>query len=273
MTAPWDSAPHPTSARLTVMGWIKVVVRGTLIISIIALGLVLLLAMRLFEAPLCGLRRPVTPWITQTVCRMSLLVMGLSYRPRGKPSSQSGVVVANHSSWLDIFALNAGQRIFFVAKSEVAGWPGIGWLARATGTVFVERRRGAAAEQVADFKRRVRAGQQLLFFPEGTSTDGFDVLDFKPTLFAAFVSDEFEDLTIQPVSVIFHAPGKSDKRFYGWWGDMELAPHLISTLGAPRGGSVDVIYHDPVRVRDFEDRKTLAQVLHRRVRDGVLSRR
>ena len=63
-----------------------------------------------------------------------------------------GAIVANHSSWLDIFALNAAQRVYFVAKSEVAGWPGIGWLARATGTVFIARKGTEAKKQQEIFE-------------------------------------------------------------------------------------------------------------------------
>ena len=96
-------------------------------------------------------------------------------------------VVANHASWLDIFALNAPQRIYFVSKDEVRDWPGIGWLARATGTVFIARKSREAGVQARLFETRMAAGHRLLFFPEGTSTDGRRVLPFKTTLFAAFL--------------------------------------------------------------------------------------
>ncbi len=120
---------------------------------------------------------------------------------------EKGAVVANHSSWLDIFTLNASQRIYFVAKSEVSGWPGIGWLARATGTVFITRKGTEAKRQQDLFEARLRAGHQLLFFPEGTSTDALRVLPFKPTLFQAFFTHGLDRvLFIQPVTVVYHAP-------------------------------------------------------------------
>ena len=74
------------------------------------------------------------PYITQVVCRGAFVVMGIRRTVKGEPMRHRGAVVANHTSWLDIFTLNAAQRIYFVSKSEVEGWPGIGWLARATGT-------------------------------------------------------------------------------------------------------------------------------------------
>ena len=138
-----------------------------------------------------GLRRPVTPFITQFVCRGAFVVLGMRFTTQGQPLQGAGAVVANHASWLDIFALNARKRIYFVSKSEVAGWPGIGWLARATGTVFIKRDRSAVQSQIDVFRDRLAAGHKLLFFPEGTSTDGLQVLAFKPALFAAFFDPAF----------------------------------------------------------------------------------
>ena len=87
----------------------------------------------------------------------------------------AGAMVANHSSWLDIFALNAAKRLYFVSKSEVAGWPVIGWLARATGTVFIKRKQRDAMRHIEVLRDRFLAGHTLLFFPEGTSTDGLRI--------------------------------------------------------------------------------------------------
>ena len=173
----------------------------------------------------------------------------------------------------DIFALNASKRIYFVSKAEVAAWPGIGWLARATGTVFIKRDRNKAREQIDVFKDRLAAGHKLLFFPEGTSTDGQLVLAFKPTLFAAFFDPVLIDrMRVQPVTVRYEAPQGADPRFYGWWGDMDFGPHLLATLAAPRQGRVTVIYHQPVKLTDFADRKHLALALETTVRSGLAHR-
>ena len=181
-----------------------------------------------------------------------------------------GAVVANHGSWLDIFALNACQRVYFVAKSEVANWPGIGWLARATGTVFIRRDPREAKAQQQLFEDRIRAGHHLLFFPEGTSTDARRVLPFKPTLFAAFYSHGLEKvMQIQPVTVIYRAPEGEDPRFYGWWGKMDFGPHLLKILAAPRQGEVEVVFHEPVDVADFPSRKLLAAHCEAAVRSAM----
>lgn len=270
MSQTWDSDTPPDPLRISAMGWLLVAARGLVLGTLVFGCLGLLLLVRLVERPLCGLHRPVTPHITQFVCRNAFRVLGMGFSSRGTLMRHPGAVVANHSSWLDIFALNARKRIYFVSKSEVARWPGIGWLARATGTVFIDRDPRQARAQTDLFRARLQAGHKLLFFPEGTSTDGLRVLAFKPTLFQAFLAPDLRaGMHIQPVSVVYRAPTGAAPRFYGWWGDMDFGPHLLKTLAAPRQGSVEVIYHPSVAVADFESRKSLAAHLEHVVRGGL----
>lgn len=269
MSVSWQSDEAPDPIRITALGWFLVLLRGLPLALLVFGGLLVLLAIRLVERPLCGLQRPVTPFITQFVCHNAFRIMGITYNTRGTLMRERGPVVANHSSWLDIFALNARKRIYFVSKAEVASWPGIGWLARATGTVFIERNPKKAREQADLFEQRLGAGHKLLFFPEGTSTDGLRVLGFKTTLFAAFFTDHLRDgLHLQPVSVVYHAPNGAPPRFYGWWGDMDFGPHLLKVLSAPRQGAVELIYHPPLKVADFANRKALAARAEELVRAG-----
>ncbi|WP_081535966.1 1-acyl-sn-glycerol-3-phosphate acyltransferase [Rhodovulum sp. P5] len=257
-----------------IRGWVwgRVLWRG-LALGVVTFGcLGLLLLVRLVERPIFGWHRPVTPFITQFVCRMAFVILGMRYSVRGRMMRARGAVVANHSSWLDIFALNARKRIYFVSKAEVADWPGIGWLARATGTVFINRDRREAKAQANLFEKRLKANHKLLFFPEGTSTDGRRILPFKTTLFAAFFTDELKDiLHIQPVTVIYSAPEGQDPAFYGWWGDMGFGPHLLKVLAAKPQGGVELVYHPPLKVADFADRKALAKACEASVRSGLPS--
>lgn len=270
MTEAWQDAPEPDHAKISPMGWVRVVWRGVPLGILVFGCLILLLVLRLIERPLFGLRRPWTPFITQFVCRSAFVLLGMGYHREGEPMRGPGAVVANHSSWLDIFALNAAKRIYFVSKAEVAAWPGIGWLARATGTVFIKRDRREAATQITVFRDRLRAGHKLLFFPEGTSTDGLVVLPFKPTLFAAFFDPALaETLRLQAVTLCYQGPDDADPRFYGWWGDMNFAPHLLSTLAAKRQGRVTVKYHPPINLTNFPNRKALAKALEDQVRAGL----
>lgn len=247
--------------------WLRVIVRGGALAVVTYGCLVLLLLVRLVEAPIHGAARPWTPFITQFVCRTALRLMRLPLSVTGQPMRGPGAVVANHSSWLDIFTLNACLRIYFVAKAEVRGWAGIGWLARATGTVFIARRGVEAKAQARAFEERLKAGHKLLFFPEGTSTDSLRVLPFKSSLFAAFYAPDLDGaMHVQPVTVVYHAPEGHDARFYGWWGDMDFAPALIRALATQPQGRVEVIFHPEVPVSAFADRKDLARHCERVIR-------
>jgi 1-acyl-sn-glycerol-3-phosphate acyltransferase len=270
--ARWDDGTPQPALRLGVLDWLRVLRRGAPLVVLVFGGLLVLALVRLVERPLCGLRRPVTPYITKGVCKAAFVVIGMRRRVVGRPMPAHGAMVANHSSWLDIFALNASMRIYFVSKAEVARWPGIGWLARATGTVFIARRSTEARIQQLVFEARLSAGHKLMFFPEGTSTDGRHLLPFKSTLFAAFFSPALPvDMAVQPVSVGYHDPADGPSRFYGWWGDMDFGAHLIRVLAARHQGGVTVRYHAPLAVADVPDRKALATACERAVRAGLMA--
>lgn len=267
----WVPPPPPDPVRPGLGGITLGLLRGLLFALTVFGGLAVLLLIRLVEAPAFGKNRPLTPWITQGVCRTSLWIIGLDYSVEGTPMASFGALVSNHVGWLDILALNACQRIYFVSKSEVAGWPAIGWLARATGTVFIRRERAEARRHAGQIEDRLRMGHRLLFFPEGTSTDGRTVIGFKSTLFAAFFADGLgRTIEVQPVSLVYHAPRGLDRRFYGWWGDMDFARHLWQVLTSPRQGRVEVIFHAPLAVKG--DRKTMAARCEQIVRETVETR-
>jgi 1-acyl-sn-glycerol-3-phosphate acyltransferase len=269
MTPTWRSADEPAIPPVTAAGWLLVALRGGALGAVTFGSLALMLLVRMVEGPLFGMHRPWTPGITRAVCMAAFAILGIGFRQRGTPMREPGAVVANHASWLDIFALNARQRVYFVAKDDVAGWPGIGWLARATGTLFIARKGTEARAQADLFAGRLAAGHRLLFFPEGTSTDGLRVLPFRSTLFAAFLAPGLRETHIQPVTVVWRAPPGADPRFYGWWGDMEFGAHLLAVLAAPRQGSVEVTYHTPLRAADFADRKALAAACESAVRGAL----
>lgn len=260
MSQTWNSDEPPLMVAITPRGWVLVALRGLGLIVAFLILAVLIFLVRLVEAPVFGLRRPITPFLTQAAAYVCFFLLGLRFSSHGVPMAQHGAVVANHGSWLDIITLSARQQIYFVAKSEVSRWPGIGWLARATGTAFIARDRSEAGAQKALFESRLKAGHKLLFFPEGTSTDARRVLDFKPTLFAAFFDEALrEEIWIQPVTVVYTAPRGQDPRFYGWWGDMGFGEHVLKVLSAWPQGKAEVTYHPPLAVRDFANRKVLAK--------------
>ena len=201
-------------------------------------------------------------------CALGARLLGLRVVVEGTPMSESGARVANHSSWLDIFSFRTAAQIFFVAKAEVSQWPGVGFIARSTGTMFIARKRTDAKRQEAQFRERLTKGDRLCFFPEGTSTDGLRVLPFKSSLFAAFAVDELKDqMWIQPMTAIYKPASHLPDNFYGWWGDMDFGSHVLQVLSRSTGGEVRVVFHPPVRPFDFANRKELARHCEEAVRE------
>ena len=268
--ATWRGEPPPLLPRPRgIAAWWRVIRRGVPAVLVLLVGVILILPLRGAERLFHGPRRPWTGPYVQITCRLVLLCIGLRWRREGEPMRGPGAVVANHSSWLDILTMNAAMPVFFVSKAEVAGWPGINILTRVTNTHFVVRDPKLARAQAEEFAARIRAGHRLLFFPEGTSTDGRRVLSFKPTLFQGFLDPALpEGLAIQPMTAVYSAPPGVDPRFYGWWGDMDLGPHLLTVLAAPRQGRVVIRLHPPVPVAG-QTRKTLAAICEDAVRGGL----
>lgn len=263
----WQSGEDLVFSRLTFLDCVRAARRAAPLAVLVYGGLIAFYAARLVELPF---GRRISPHVTQFVCKNALWILGVKYVVTGAPMRGAGAIVSNHVGWLDIFALNGGQRVFFISKSEVRGWFGIGILARATGTVFIRRKVSEARKHADVVGERFKRGHKLLFFPEGTSSDGRRVLKFKSTLFAPFFREGVrEHARIQPVTLTYLAPPGKDQRFYGWWGDSEFLEHFLSVLAAREQGSVEVRLHEPLRVADFEDRKSLALEAERIVRGGL----
>ena len=126
-------------------------------------------------------------WLQDTCVRV-LRSMEIRSEVEGEIPKR-GLVVANHLSYLDIVILSAAMPCFFVAKSEVGEWFYFGRAARAGGTLFIDRSRRSSAESVASsISERLKLQVPVLFFPEGTSTDG-TMLKFHTTLFEPAIRD------------------------------------------------------------------------------------
>lgn len=268
--SPWPRADIPPQPPMTPLRRLRAALRMACLLAVLSVLLPLLLLIRAVERPLLGPKRPFSPFIVQAFFKACLAILGISVKLEGRPMRLPGAVVGNHASWLDIFVLNARHRVFFISKSEVANWPGIGFLARAAGTLFIRREAREAQAQTAALGERLTAGHPLLFFPEGTSTDGLRILPFKATLFEAFFAPGLRDRAyIQPVTVIYEAPRGTDPAFYGWFGDMDFAPHFAAVLAAGRGGAARLVYHTPLKVDAFENRKALSRAAEAAVRSGM----
>lgn len=200
--------------------------------------------------------------------RVACRVIGIRVRIVGEPCRDRPLLIAsNHQSWADIIVLGAVMPLAFIAKSEVAQWPVFGLLARLQRTVFVERAaRGRTGEQANSIAGRMVAGDAMVLFAEGTTSDGNEVLPFKTALFgaaqAAIVASGAV-VAVQPVAIAYtHASGlplgRSGRPLAAWPGDVELMPHLTAVL---REGAVDVeiSFGAPIAFTRASDRKAVAR--------------
>lgn len=224
-----------------------------------------------------GFARRFPVWYHRQLRRL----MGMRVRVIGTPVAGGVLMTANHSGWLDITILSSLHPVSFVAKSEVRSWPLFGLLARLQRTLFVHRaaRTRAAADRDA-IRARLEAGEALVIFPEGTSSDGNRVLPFKSTLLGAAEIGLGDDRDrpvhppVQPVSIayvgLYGLPmGRENRPYFAWYGDMELVPHLWEAFAR---GPIDVVveFHAPLSVDTFGGRKALAAAAENAVRAGLV---
>ncbi|AUG54733.1 lysophospholipid acyltransferase family protein [Thalassospira marina] len=206
---------------------------------------------------------------------LCLKIMHIEVRYSGAPLMEgSGIIVANHASYLDIPVLGAMTKGSFIAKKEVASWPVFGLLAKLQRCTFVERRPVRAREQTLEIKQRLASGHKLILFPEGTSNDGNRVLPFKSTLFgvADTLLPDGSQVMVQPVSIaatrLDGAPmGRDLRAFYSWYGDMDLAPHLWQFLALGKV-TVEVVVHPPMTLAQAGSRKEMARICESLVVQG-----
>ena len=256
----WNAELPPELPPLTLGGRIAGTLRITAFVLLTAVAVAVIVTGRTLRVWL-GRRITYHLLTARLWSRAGLWLTGLHLVVRGTPV-ESGALVCNHCSWADILTLRSVRLMYFVAKAEVRRWPAVGFITAVAGTIYIERRRSQAKRQEQVLRERIGASQLLIFFPEGTSTDGLRVLPFKSSLFSVFFHDhQAADLWIQPVTVRYTpAPGAGlPPSFYGWWGDMGLGGHIWAVMSRSFGGRAEVIFHQPVKPKAFRDRKALAE--------------
>jgi lyso-ornithine lipid O-acyltransferase len=214
-------------------------------------------------------------WYHRQVCK----IVGVRLNIEGKVAREQGVLlISNHVSWLDITVLSAVAPVSFVAKQEVATWPFVKWLAKLQRSVFIDRtRRSEVTEKANEILERLVAGDHVVLFAEGTSSDGNNVVPFKTPLFAAAKPSGGTQLggnicaqTLALTYTRVHGIPlcRCGRPAVAWYGDMDLADHAWRLLGI---GPLDVNIRvgPPVALDDFADRKELARYAEARVRKDV----
>jgi len=185
-------------------------------------------------------QQPVIRWWHRRLCK----ILGLQIRVHGAPADGTALWISNHVSWMDIPVLGSLYPVYFLSKAEVAGWPLIGQLAKAAGTLFIKRGSGDASGIAVQLGGHLKAGRNVIFFPEGTTTNGHTVKRFFSKLFAANLDGS---RPIQPVLICYrdddglhpYAPFIDDDDFFAHILDMLKAEPLVVEVKVLPAETVD----------------------------------
>lgn len=202
--------------------------------------------------------RARTIWLQRSSRRM-LQFLAVEMETQGvRPSA--GLLISNHLTYLDILVLATITPSVFISKSEVRNWPVFGWFSRRAGTLYVDRtRRSDVARLGGEIRNLLREGHLVVLFPEGTSSDGRQVLPFKSSLLEP-VSGSQQPLTVAHLGYTL-ADGSVENDIC-YWGDMNFVPHFLKLL--TRRGIQAQIHFTPVENPAIQ-RKDLARQLHAEV--------
>ena len=192
---------------------------------------------------------------------------GISVKVTGQISKKRPLlIISNHFSYLDVFALGSVMPVRFSPKSDVRNWAVIGFMCKISGQIFIDRRISQTKNSSELIKSEID-NDIISIFPEGTTNDGTKILPFKSSLFAIA---ENKSLTVQPVTIIYtklnNQPINADNRHkVGWYGDMEFFPHFMQFL-QQKSLEVKLVFHDSVNGKDFASRKELASYCYEMVK-------
>lgn len=179
--------------------------------------------------------------------------MAFSGNPR-----PGGLLVANHISWLDVFAINAAAPTTFIAKDDVRRWPVIGWLSAQVGTLFLERGSRSAAQRAREhLVEELRGGGRVGVFPEGTTSDGDRVLPFHGALFQSAID---AGVAVTPVLLRYTDRAGHPSTVAAYVGDTTLW-QCLRGIAAASGLTVHVEFL-PVIESTGTDRRHLAHHGH-----------
>ena len=211
----------------------------------------------------------IEKWLPVLFHKMLLWLLSIEVEIIGETdhSQKSNLFISYHLSYLDIPILGSKFPMRFVAKSDVESWPIFGFLAKKGRSIFIRRNKTDSFIQKNKILDLLSSGEKIFIFPEGTTSDGNRVLEFKSS---SFSSVENQNFIIQPMVIVYsNLNGIPINRWLrpmiAWYGDMDLRPHLFKLIGL-MSIKAKLIYLDPVNTQNFENRKDLSNYLEDRIR-------
>jgi 1-acyl-sn-glycerol-3-phosphate acyltransferase len=223
-------------------------------------------------------RGPASFVLPQLWHRALCRILSIEVERRGAIDALAAIVyVGNHVSHFDIFAVGSCVRAAFIAKGEMARWPGMRLLGAMQQTLFVSRRARDASRVATQVRASRRDGRRLVLFAEGTTSNGIAVAPFKSSLFSVLVDGSGADgsvAALQPFTLeIIATDGRAlddggDRDLYALHGDMDAGRHVLRFLRS-RGAHVRISFHPTLRVAEGATRKSVAAASHATVAAGL----
>jgi 1-acyl-sn-glycerol-3-phosphate acyltransferase len=235
---------------------LRKLVRVVLLLGATAVSYVALLAALGLLLPAPRWRRRGRNVVYHRWSRLCLRILGGRLRIEGSPPAAPFFLVSNHLSYVDIIVLASHLDVFFIAKLEIRSWPLFGLLTRTVGTIFVDRELRRDVVRVNKLIEDVlRQGYGVVLFPEGTSTQGAEVAEFRSALL------DYPARTGTPVhaaALSYRTPPGEIPAHLGvsWWGDAPFGAHAWQLLGLR---SFEALVRYSPRTMVGTDRKRLAE--------------
>ena len=235
------------------------------------------------QAVLIGLPGRAKCWFPRMYWSVFAWLIGMRIRVIGTPANRrvpgqprrAVVFAANHSSWLDIATLGASLEACFVSKDAVQDWPGINLVARLGRTAYVSRQRSSTGRESDVIRQRLDGGDDLVLFPEGTTSDGARVLPFRSSFLS--VAEGEDPPLVQPVSIVYDQlaglpVGRGNRPLFAYYGATNIGKHFWRLVQC-HGFRATLLLHAPLDPRAFADRKALTRALWATVAGGAAALR
>lgn len=212
-------------------------------------------------------RRRRNTRFTSTMCRVFLKTLFLDITVEGGEKlkelrKQSYLMVANHSSYTDIILLSSLENLVFITSVEMGNNPVLGGITRLGGSLYTDRKKPVSLlAEIERFSATIREGFKVVLFPEGTSTNGETIKDFRASLFQVAIGAQ---CMVLPVCISYQSVdgqpfGDANRDTVCWYGDMDFVPHFIGLLRhriTARISILDPIPYDPKLSRAELSQKT-----------------
>jgi len=209
-------------------------------------------------------------WCTSLLAAFNIRVISHGHIPQAHESLKTTMFVANHISWTDIHALNSIVTLRFIAKSEIRSWPVFGYLTSKANALFIDRaKRQDAARIVNTAAQSLESGDNLCFFPEGTTTDGTEIKHFKSSLIQAAIQ---ANATIYPVAIHYPNPNGSTNTGVAYAGETTMRESMLQIL-SQKHPVVELHFLAPIIIAELaeqdKDRRVLTQHIEYLIRNTL----